>query len=263
MRRYREYDPFAWLYTNHWGDEFHRQIMPVLEKLLLSHLPKRAKILDLCCGDGRVSYQLFRRGYNVTGLDGSEQMLAFAKQRAPKIEFLLQDARHFRLPCNYDAAISTFDSLNHIPRTEELRSVFRNVHSCLKPDGTFVFDLNREEAYLDFWARTSTTVDAEAVSIAQGSYDPVDRTAACDVTLFRLVDRTWQRSDYRLTQHYYPEDVVVSTLREAGFEATVFDGSRDLQMKGDIGVGRNFFVARKDGAQSTHRSIHTRAKTPR
>jgi SAM-dependent methyltransferase len=252
MRRYRDYDPFAWLYTHYWGDEFHRQIMPVLDRLLLSDLPKRARMLDLCCGDGRVSQQLAKRGFTVTGIDGSEQMLTFAKQRSPKIEFLLKDARNFHLPAEYDGAISTFDSLNHVMKAEDLELVFRNVHACLRPGAAFVFDLNREEAYVDFWARTSTSVEANAVSIARGSYDGLERLAHCDVTLFRLERSRWERSDFRLSQRYYPEENVVSMLQNAGFQTEMFDGAADLKMRGDIGSGRCFFVARKSfGRQNT------------
>ena len=245
MRRYRDYDPFAWLYTHYWGDDFHRQIMPVLDQLVLSELPKRARVLDLCCGDGRVSYQLAKRGFAVTGMDGSEQMLTFAKQRAPKVDFLLKDARGFHLPAEFDAVISTFDSLNHVMEAGDLERVFRNVHGALKAGAPFVFDLNREQAYIDFWARTSTSVDPKTVSIARGSYDGHEKIAWCDVTLFRLLSGVWERSDFRLSQRYHPEQFVLNLLDRCGFEPKVYDGANDLHMSGDIGVGRSFFLARK------------------
>jgi hypothetical protein len=165
------------------------------------------------------------------------------------VEFLLKDARSFRLPPEYDGAISTFDSLNHVMQPEELELVFRNVHACLRPGAAFVFDLNREEAYVDFWARTSTSVDPKAVSVARGTFDGMEKLAHCDVTLFRLERNKWERSDFRLSQRYYPEGEVVGMLAHAGFQAQVFDGVTDLKMRGDIGAGRNFFVARKAGGR--------------
>ena len=135
VRRFSDYDPFAWLYHQHWGREFHAEILPVLDKLLLKRLRPKAAILDLCCGDGRLMHQLVRNGYRVTGLDGSESMLAFARQKIPRAEFLLADARSFRLPERFDAVISTFDSLNHIMKHEELRAVFDSVFAALRPDG--------------------------------------------------------------------------------------------------------------------------------
>src|SRR5438309_1754506 len=117
MRRFSDYDPFAWIYTNYWGHEFHDEVMPALEKLVLKRLPRQASILDVCCGDGRVTRALMRRGYRVTGLDGSEGMLSYARKRVPKAELLLLDAREFQLPARFDAAISTFDSLNHVMKS--------------------------------------------------------------------------------------------------------------------------------------------------
>jgi SAM-dependent methyltransferase len=244
-RRYRDYDPFAWLYTQYWGDEFHKQALPVLDRLVLARIPKKGRILDLCCGDGRITAHLAKRGYNLLGIDGSERMLTYAKHRSPKVEFLLKDARSFELPPEFDAVISTFDSLNHVMEVRGLEAVFRNVYACLKPGGIFVFDLNREEAYRDYWARTSTSVDPRAVSIARGTYDGLDKIADCDVTLFRLESGGWQRSDFRLSQRFHPEDVVTGALRNAGFTVEVLDGAKDLAMQGDIGQGRNFFAGYK------------------
>src|SRR5581483_5227743 len=181
-QRYADYDPFAWLYTNYWGDEFHRQAMPALERLLLDRVVPPAAILDLCCGDGRITTALARRGYVMTGLDGSEEMLTYARQHGPKIPFLLGDARAFELPPQFAAVISTFDALNHIMSKRELNAVFRRVFACLEPGGWFGFDLNREEAYENLWVRTANSVDRTTVSIARGSYNPRRRIARCDVT---------------------------------------------------------------------------------
>ena len=245
MKRNQEYDPFAWLYTTYWGQEFHQQSMAVLDRLLLHRLPRRAAVLDLCCGDGRLTQQLVRRRFEVTGLDASGHMLAFAKQRAPKARFLLDDARKFHLPPQFDAVISTFDSLNHIHETSELGLVFRNVSQCLKTKGLFAFDLNREEAYRDLWARTSHTIEKDAVSVARGFYNSHTRLANCDVTQFRATGRVWERSDFRLTQRFHPEAAVVTHLKQAGFEVQLFDAARDLGMKGEIGRGRTFFLGGK------------------
>ncbi len=245
MRRFTDYDPFAWLYANYWGEEFHREVIPALERLLLNLLPRKAEILDLCCGDGRVARTLSKRGYKVVGVDGSGHMLSYAKQRAPQVEFYLKDVRSFQFPPRFDAAISTFDSLNHIMTLEDLKKVFRNASASLKLEGYFAFDLNREEAYMELWSRTSTLLDKKAVSVARGTYDSARKIAECFVTLMRLEDGQWVRSDFRLTQKWHAEDEVLAALQEAGFETKVFDGTRDLGMHGDVGCGRSFYLARK------------------
>ncbi len=246
MRRNREYDPFAWLYTKYWGAEFHEQSLAVLDKLLLHRLSAGARILDLCCGDGRISQQLARRGFRVTGIDASENMLAFARRRAPKVEFLLGDARRFGLPARFDAAVSTFDSLNHVLEGAELLRVFHNVFACLKTPGWFVFDLNREEAYRDIWARTWHTVDKTVASISRGNYDSQSKLAYCDVIQFRRNGQAWERSEYRLSQRFHPIEDVVQNLAKAGFRVEIYDAASDLGMVGEIGSGRTFFLALKE-----------------
>src|SRR5918912_932484 len=101
MRRFDDYDPFAWLYATHWGTEYHEQASTILDKLVLDQLPRGAAVLDLCCGDGRLAQVLDARGFKVVGVDGSQRMLEFARERCPGIEFIAADARTFELPCHF------------------------------------------------------------------------------------------------------------------------------------------------------------------
>jgi len=78
----------------------------LMEKLLLQYLPKEAHILDLCCGTGSVAQRLLLMGYQVTGLDGSEEMLNLARQKAPSGKFIHGDARFFKLMSRSNPVIS-------------------------------------------------------------------------------------------------------------------------------------------------------------
>ncbi len=132
--RHADYDPFAWFYDRHWGG-FSRQVLPVLERLVLGELPAGARILDLCCGTGHLAALLTERGFRVVGVDVSAGMLAFARVNAPQADFVLADARDFALPEAVDAAVSLYDSLNHILALDELARVFVNVRRALVPGG--------------------------------------------------------------------------------------------------------------------------------
>jgi SAM-dependent methyltransferase len=186
---------------------------------------------------------LTARGYAVTGLDGSEAMLRFARENAPAAEFILADARDFSLPSAYHGVVSTFDSLNHILRPDELTSAFRCVCAALADGGHFVFDLNMEEGYKSRWRGSFGIVEADHVVIARSSYRPDERIGQMDFTLFFLEDG-WQRTDFTLTQRCYSEAEVTSALAAAGFaEVQMYDAQRDLELAG--GVGRTFFVCHK------------------
>lgn len=241
--RYSDYDAFAWIYNECWGDEYHSQILSIFDQILFPDLPPQPHILDLCCGDGRIALHLTTRGYRVSGLDGSEEMLRYARGRLPQTAFYLADARRFTLPETVDCVICTFDSLNHIMSAEDLSQVFRQVHAALKPGGRFVFDLNQELAYRTLWVLTGAAVEADKVYVARGSYDAEHRIATCDVTVFRH-DEQWRRSDFRLRQRCHPREEVLQALQDAGFaELGVYDAQEQLGMAGNIGVGRDYFVA--------------------
>src|SRR5687767_3227187 len=102
---YSEYDRFAWFYDRYWGDEFSRPALALYNSLLYPHLPDHCRILDLCCGTGQIARGLTERGYRVTGIDGSESMLVFARRNAPSATFFQADARSFHLPERFKAVI--------------------------------------------------------------------------------------------------------------------------------------------------------------
>jgi len=142
MTVYSDYDPFASIYNKYWGDDFTPRVFPILEQMVLRQLPTGARILDLCCGTGQLAGTLTALGYRVTGIDGSPEMLKFARGNAPDAEFINADARTFKLPQQYEAVFSVFDSLNHVMSLEELTDVFRNVYAVLREGGYFFFDMN-------------------------------------------------------------------------------------------------------------------------
>lgn len=107
----------------------------------------KAKVLDICCGCGRHSLELAKRGYNVTGFDLSEFLILKAKeQRAAlneknvKLRFLVKDMRKFNFRGKYDIAINVFSSFGYFESDEENFKMFRNTFYSLRGKGFFVFD---------------------------------------------------------------------------------------------------------------------------
>src|SRR5207245_5109502 len=123
----------------------------VLEKLLLGRLPPRARILDLCCGTGQLAKVLSSEGFDVKGIDGSPEMLRFARKNAPECKFILADARNFDLEKSVDCVVSAYDSLNHILNIGQLKRAFDQTYNALKPGGIFIFDLNTQEGFKTRW----------------------------------------------------------------------------------------------------------------
>ena len=149
--RYTIYDKWAWLYNLTMGLSYAQNQLKTIEKILLPKLTEQSQILDLCCGTGQLVKLLCDRGYQVTGLDGSEQMLQYARTHAPQSNFILGDARNFSLTKPVDAVISTSASLNHIMSLEELKTVFTQVNSALNNGGWFLFDVNHHQQLTKWW----------------------------------------------------------------------------------------------------------------
>jgi SAM-dependent methyltransferase len=237
------YDPIAWFYDRHWSSHYHPWALSVLDRALLPRLPREAAILDVCCGTGVLARELSRRGFHITGIDASAEMLRFAHANAPGARFVCGDARAMEFEACFHAAISTFDSLNHVLSLDELGNVFRGVGSALAPGGLFLFDVNLEERYRRNWTETCSMVDDEHACFIRGRYEPETRLGDTRITLFRRRS-TWERQDVTLLQRYHAPEELVALLAATGFvDVRCLDVRRDLGIPGTFGHGRGFFVA--------------------
>ena len=131
----------------------------------------RAKgaILDVCCGTGYLAGLLTARGYRVTGIDASPEMIAHARENVPDAAFQVADASAFRVLGKFDGAVSTFDSLNHILSEEALQAAFQRTAAALKPGAPFAFDMLLESAYQTDWSDAFSLVRDDHVLLLSGS----------------------------------------------------------------------------------------------
>jgi len=117
---------------------------------LLQHLspPKNSLMLDLACGKGRYSVALNRMGYNVTGIDLSQNKIEAAKQHQNNsLTFAVNDMRMPLEPNKYDYVFNLFTSFGYFDNEEENKVVLTNVFNALKSGGIFVLDyVNGEKA---------------------------------------------------------------------------------------------------------------------
>ncbi|MEO1258691.1 MAG: class I SAM-dependent methyltransferase [Bacteroidota bacterium] len=105
---------------------------------------KDTRLLELCCGTGRLTLPIAKEGYNITGVDYTSSMLEQAKSKAfsagLKVEFIEADIRQLDLPDKYDLIFIPFNSIHHLYKNEDLIKAFNVVKKHLKEDGSFLLD---------------------------------------------------------------------------------------------------------------------------
>ena len=209
-------------------------------------------LLDLGCGTGSVTELLAKAGFDMIGIDNSEEMLDIAMEKRYEsgldILYLLQDMREFELYGTVKGVVSICDSMNYILDDEDLLDVFKLVHNYLDNNGIFVFDMNTMYKYREILADNTFAEDREESSFIWGNYyDEEDEINQYDLTLFikeesglfRKYEEThWQRG--------YEIRTIKALLKEAGMEfvAVYGVGTRKKPAKDSE---RIYVIAREKG----------------
>lgn len=221
-----------------------------LDEIFRRYGIKGSRVLDLGCGTGNVAVPLAQKGYRVTALDLSPEMLSLAEHKAReagvKITFTCQDMREMVMPGEFDLVISMCDSMNYLLADGELRQACTRAAGVLKDGGFLVFDIN--SAYKIekiFGENTYTLADEDVAYVWENDYDPGERVCHMHLTFFvRKPNGLYERFVEEHRERAYSADEVQQALREAGFELTGILAEDNLEPPG-AETERIYFVARK------------------
>jgi SAM-dependent methyltransferase len=227
---------FAELYEKKWT-WFARQLAPRIEAFYASTPigSRNRSILDVCCGTGQLALYFLERGFRVTGVDLSGHMLAHARGEAAEwieageARFIQADATDFDVGGGYGLAVSTYDSLNHLPDIHALSACFRSVHRALAEGGWFLFDLNTELAFRRNWNGISVQDDEESMIVTRSIYDSANRRAFMKLSGFvRAEDGRYDRFEEFMSETAFPLRKVERALEDAGFGSVRYVDGADL-----------------------------------
>ena len=223
-------------------DEWLENILTVFDRY---GIKDDASILDLGCGTGKMARRLAKKGYEVTAVDNSMDMLEVAaSEEDDGILYVLQDMISLELPKKVDAVVSICDCMNYILEMDDLREVFTRVKRFLKEDGVFMFDMNSHYKYKEILACNTFAEDREDASfIWDNFYDEEDRINEYQLSLFIQNEQgTYNKYEELHLQKAYEEEEIKKLLFEAGFKnVSVYDAETLDEVKED--TQRIYFIA--------------------
>jgi len=195
------------------------------------------RVLDLCCGMGRITAELSRRGFSATGVDFTAPYLEAAREDAIyeslDIEYVQADVRTFMRPLFFDTAVNLYVSFGYFEDPADDLLVARNAFESLKPGGSFIIEtLGKELAVRDFtpgewFERAGFTVLTE--------YEAVDSWAALKNRWILIrnpgsgpeAEALPARIEKTFTQRLYSATELRFLLHQTGFSSVEIYGGWD------------------------------------
>ena len=221
------YTSFAYVYDTFMDNVPYGEWARHIREKLCEHGVTDGIVLDLGCVTGTMTERLAGYGYDMIGVDNSEEMLELAMEKKTEsgydILYLLQDMRGFELYGTVRAVVSVCDSVNYITEPDELEEVFRLVNNYLDPKGIFLFDFNTVHKYRDVIGDSTIAEDRGVCSfIWDNRYYEKEQINEYDLTLFIAEDFNPMENAYVSERTADSEDALLSEEGAGDLEDTMF-----------------------------------------
>ena len=224
------YNEFAYFYDELNGEADYEALYRYITGELQAHGITDGILADLGCGTGELTLMLSQAGYDVIGIDRSEEMLSVLREKADelgltgRILLLQQDLLSLDLYGTIRAAVSTFDTYNHIGPAENFEAAIRKAAYFMEKDGVFIFDLNTPYKHQKILAGETFTIEAEDAECHWSNhYD--EATGRVDIAIDIDYLETGEHFKESFSEYSYPLDMVTALLEKYGFAvARIADG---------------------------------------
>jgi len=187
-----------------------------------------SSILDLCCGPGRCSIVLAKKGFSVTGVDRSPFLLDKAKERAKSeglsVEWVLEDMRRFIRPESYDLVLNMFTSFGYFDDKKDDVNVLENVLTNLKPGGIFLIDVMGKERLAKIFQPTMADVLDDGTMVIQRPEIFDDWTR---VRNDWIIIKGGQAKTFKFHHTIYSGQELKDHMERVGFESVKLYGDLD------------------------------------
>ena len=205
-------------------------------------------VVDLACGTGSVTEILARKGYRVTGVDMSEEMLTRATMKTMDMEhppmYSCQLLQNLRLPRGVDMAVCALDSLDYILDPADCKEAIRRAYKALNPGGIFIFDVNTPEKLRAMDDQVFLDEDDDVYCVWRGEFDEETNICSYGMDLFQREGNMWRRSFEEHREYAYSQEQLIGFLKDAGFTHIEVYADRLFEAPRE-GEQRIYFKARK------------------
>lgn len=217
-------DAFAKNYDSLVGADY-KKISEYIDKSIKKYKSDSELVCDLGCGTGVISCQLSKLGYDMIGIDISEDMLLEARENATNSDvdnllLLCQDICQFELYGTVDVIYSTLDTINYITCKNDLTRLFKLTRNYLNYDGLFIFDINTEYKFKNILSGNNFIYNNDDLFCAwESEFDSKSGYCYHDLTYFeKQKDGSYLKENSTQIQRYYSPDYIESVARKFDFK---------------------------------------------
>lgn len=204
-------------------------------RLLGAAVNKSGRVCECACGTGSLTVRLKRLGYQMTGVDLSQEMLSEAMRKARDmgytIPFVRQDMCKLSLHRRQDAVLCTCDGLNYLTTPDRVRRFLSAAYAALKPGGVLVMDLSTPYKLKNTLGSNCLGCQDDDVSyVWQNSYRARTKTVDMHLSIFvRQEDGSYTRFEETQTQRAHTREEMTNYLENTGFTAIRFYGETAMR----------------------------------
>lgn len=215
------YQTFAYLYDELTQNVEYEKRCDYILSFFEKNGIKSGTVLDLACGTGSMSIPFMKKGYNIIGLDYSEEMLEIASNRLSEVgnNFSLLKAKmqEFELSEKADACICCLDSINHLNNIDDVQATFKNIYDSLNNNGLFVFDVNTVYKHNEILADNTFVFDEEDYYLVWDNEAVDDRTVRILLDMFLFNGESYERFSEEFEETAYSVEELSTWLKNSGF----------------------------------------------
>lgn len=217
------YSDFAYIYDHLMHKDIdYEKWADYIEDLFIINNTNPDLVCDLCCGTGSITTILASRGYNMTGVDMSCDMLEVARQKSKNLDilYLNQSITKLDLYGSMDAFLCMIDGINYILVPESLKNIFTKIFTCfLDPGGIFIFDISSQYK-LSHIIANNTFIHSERDIFYSWRNNYISKLHISDMFLdfFIKQGKGYKRFEERHLQRAWSEKEVRFLLSRSGFQ---------------------------------------------